>query len=313
MFLKMWKNGERVILAVHVDDCLATGSNQALVNEAKERVNGKYKMTDLGPCKWLLGIKIERDLENHTTSLSQHAYIESILARFNFDDVKPLSMPIDPNVPLTKAQSPLTLAEITKMRNVPYREAVGSLMYASMGTRPDVTFATSTVAQFLENPGMAHWEAVKRIFRYLKGTKEMRLVYGDEERDLQGWVDADGASQDHRRAISGYVFMVDGGAVSWSSKKQELVTLSTTEAEYVAQTHAAKEAVWLRRLFGELFPVINKPTDLHSDSQSAIALGNWRSLPCTDKAHQYSLPFYLLYNQGRKYQTYLLPNRSTNS
>jgi hypothetical protein len=184
VFLKTWKNGERVILAVHVDDCLATGSNQILVNEAKERVNGKYKMTDLGPCKWLLGIKIERDLKNHTTSLSQHAYIESILACFNFDDVKPLSTPIDPNVPLTKAQSPSTLAEIAKMRNVPYREAVGSLMYASMGTRPDVTFATSTVAQFLENPGVAHWEAVKRIFRYLKGTKEMRLVYGDEERDL---------------------------------------------------------------------------------------------------------------------------------
>ena len=91
-------------------------------------------------------------------------------------------------------------------------------MYASMGTRPDVTFATSTVAQFLENPGVAHWEAVKQIFQYLKGTKKMRLVYGDEERDLQGWVDADGASQDHRRAISGYVFMVDGGVVSWSSK-----------------------------------------------------------------------------------------------
>jgi hypothetical protein len=273
VFLKTWKNGERVILAIHVDDCLATGSNQVLVNEAKEGVNGKYKMTDLGPCKWLLGIKIIRDLKNHTTSLSQHAYIESILARFNFDHVKPLSTPIDPNIPLTMAQSPSTLAEIAKMRNIPYREAVGSLMYASMGTRPDITFATSTVAQFLENPGMAHWEAVKRIFRYLKGTKEMRLVYGDEERDLQGWVDADGASQDHSRAISGYVFMVDGGAVLWSSKKQELVTLSTTEAEYVAQTHAAKEAVWLCHLFGELFPVINKPTDLHSDSQSAIALG----------------------------------------
>jgi hypothetical protein len=97
-------------------------------------------------------------------------------------------------------------------------------------------------------------------------------VYGDEEKDLQGFVDADGASQDHRRAISGYVFMVDGGAVSWMSKKQEIVTLSTTEAEYVAATHAAKEAVWLRRLFGELFPPITNPTTLHGDNKSAIAL-----------------------------------------
>ena len=82
----------------------------------------------------------------------------------------------------------------------------------------------------------------------------MRLVYGDQEKHLQGWVDADGSSQDHRRAISGYVFMVDGGAMSWSSKKQEIVVLSTTEAEYVAATHAAKEAVWLHCLFGEIFP-----------------------------------------------------------
>src|SRR6266540_4409061 len=134
------------------------------------------------------------------------------------------------------------------MKNVPYREAVGSLMYTAMGTQPDVAFATSTVAQYMDNPGWEHWEAVKRIFRYLKGMKDMKLVYGDRKTNLEGFVNADGASQDHRRAISGYVFMVDGGAMSWSSKKQELVTLSTTEAEYVAAKHEAKEAVWLRQL-----------------------------------------------------------------
>ena len=164
VFVKTWSDGKRVILAIHVDDCMATGTNQALVNEAKRKVNEKYKMTDLGPCRWLLGIKIERDLENRTTSLSQHSYIDSILTRFNFDDVKPASTPMDPTTPLTKSQSPSTLGDIAKMKNVPYREAVGSLMYASMGTRPDITFAVSTVAQFLENPGATHWEAVKRIF-----------------------------------------------------------------------------------------------------------------------------------------------------
>ena len=93
--------------------------------------------------------------------------------------------------------------------------------------------------------------------------------------DLVGFADADGASQDHRRAISGYVFMVDGGAVSWSSKKQELVTLSTTEAEYVAATHAVKEALWLRRLISDLFPDgLSAPTTLYGDNQSAIALAH---------------------------------------
>jgi hypothetical protein len=147
-------------------------------------------------------------------------------------------------------------------------------MYAAMGTRLDIAFATSTMAQYCENPGWKHWEAVKRIFRYLLGMKKLELTYGGEKRGLVGYVDADGASQDHRRAISGYVFMVDGGAVSWSSKKQELVTLSTTEAEYVAQTHAAKEAIWLRRLLTELFDSIHTPTTLFSDSKSAIALAH---------------------------------------
>ena len=179
---------------------------------------------------------------------------------------------MDPSVPLSRSQSPTKIEDVAKMKSIPYREAVGSLMYAAMGTRPDIVFATSTVAQFSENPGWIHWEAVKRIFRYLLGTKKLELVYGGEKRGLVGYVDADGASQEHRRAISGYVFLIDGGAVSWSSKKQELVTLSTTEAEYVAATHAAKEAIWLRRLIGEVFKPIDGPTVLFSDSQSAIAL-----------------------------------------
>jgi hypothetical protein len=263
-----------VILAVHVDDGMVTGNNVSLIKKFKEDMNAKYKLTDLGPVNWLLGIKIGRDLVNKTISLSQLAYIEAIITRFNFDDLKACATPMDPSAPLSKSQSPIKLEDIAKMCNVPYREAVGSLMYAAMGTRPDIAFATSTVAQYSENPGWKHWEAVKRIFRYLMGTKNLQLTYGGDERGLVGYVDADGASQDHRRAISGYVFMVDGGAVSWSSKKQELVTLSTTEAEYVAATHAAKEAVWIRRLLTELFHSIDTPTTLFSDSQSAIALAH---------------------------------------
>ena len=267
------KMGENILIfAVHVDDCAVTGNSQDLINKFMEEMNGKYKLTDTGPASWLLGIKINRDFANKTLSLSQHAYIDAIITKYNFNDLKPLATPMDPATPLSKSQSPTKLEDVSKMKNVPYREAVGSLMYAAMGTRPDIAFATSTVAQFCENPGWMHWEAVKRIFRYLLGTKNLELVYGGERRGLEGYVDADGASQEHRRAISGYVFMVDGGAVSWSSKKQELVTLSTTEAEYVAQTHAAKEAVWLRRLLTELFGPLEGPTTLFSDSKSAIAL-----------------------------------------
>jgi hypothetical protein len=141
-----------------------------------------------------------------------------------------------------------------------------------VGTRPDIAFAVSTLAQFADNPGWVHWEGVKKIYRYLLGTKRLGLTYGTSATGLIGYTDADGASQVHRRAITGFAFLVDGGAILWGSRKQELVTLSTTEAEYVAATHAAKEALWLRRLIGEVFRPLDKPTTLYCDNQSAIAL-----------------------------------------
>jgi hypothetical protein len=261
-----------LILAIHVDDCMIVGSSITQIEKFKVEMNAKHKLTDLGPINWLLGIKITRDFAERTISLSQHSYIEAIITRFDFNDLKPSAMALDPNMPLSKSQSPTSIMDIARMKHVPYREAVGSLMYAAMATRPDIAFAVSTVSQFNDNPGWPHWEAVKHIYKYLNGTKNLVLVYGGEKRGLQGYVDADGASQDHRRAITGYVFMVDGGAVSWSSKKQELVTLSTAEAEYVAATHAAKEAMWMCKLIGEIFRPLTSPTTLFSDSKSAIAL-----------------------------------------
>ena len=163
------------------------------------------------------------------------------------------------------------------MWKIPYRKAVGALMYCAVATRPDIVFPTTLLSQFVENPGPLHWEAVKHIFRYLLGTKTLELVYGRTEGGLEGYTDADGATQEHRHAISGYAFLIDGGAVSWFSKKQEIVTLSTAEAEYVAATHAAKEAIWLKRFLSEVFQLINKQILLFCDSQSAIALTQDRS------------------------------------
>ena len=107
---------------------------------------------------------------------------------------------------------------------------------------------------------------------------DWKLTYGKVEKDLEGYADADGSMHEDRKAISGYAFMIDGGAVSWCTKKQEIISLSTTEAEYVAATHAAKEALWLRTMISELYGDIQGPTTLHSDNQSAIAL---------TKDHQY--------------------------
>lgn len=261
-----------ILIAIHVSDFLITGSAKLHIDSVRQQLNSAYRLTNNSPVHWLLGIKVTRDVGNRSIALSQHAYIDTILTRFNFTDLKPVSMPMDPNLPLLKSQSPESASEVARMRQVPYKEAIGSLMYAAMGTRPDIAFAVSTLAQFSQNPGNAHWEAVKRVFRYLLKTKDLSLLYGVKHQDLEGYVDADRVSQEHRRAITGYVFLVDGGAISWSSKKQELVTLSTTEAEYVVMTHAAKEVAWLCRLIGEILTLFESATTLRSVSQTAIAL-----------------------------------------
>ena len=143
---------------------------------------------------------------------------------------------MDVQAKLTSEQAPACAAEFAAMQDIPYREAVGTLNWAALATRPNISFTVSTVARFAPNPGPAHWEAVKRIFCYLAGTRDLWLSYGETWRALTGYTDADGSMAEDRRAISGYAFLVDSGAVSWSSKRQEIISLSTMESKYVAAT-----------------------------------------------------------------------------
>ena len=274
------KGATLIIVLVHVDDCTIAGTSITLILRFKIEIAKFVTITDLGELHWILGIEVKRVRENRQIHLSQRSYIESMLRRYGFDDIKPVSLPMETSIRLTSAQSPSTTQEIAHMRNIPYHEAVGSLMYASLGTRPDITYAVQTVSRFSKNPGPAHWEAVKRIFRYLKGTKELWLTCGGQQKELKGYADADGSMAEDRHAISGYAFLFYGGAVSWAAKRQEIVSLSTTESEYVAVTHASKEALWLRSLIMQLFDISLDPTPLFSDNQSAIAL---------TKDHQYHL------------------------
>ena len=142
--------------------------------------------------------------------MSQHAYIDSIIRHYNFNDLKPLSMPMDPAIRLTSDQSPANAAEHAIMCDKPYHKAVGALNWATLATRPDIAFAVGTVARFAANPGIAHWEAVKRIYRYLAGTHDLWLTYGETRRVLEGYADADGSMTEDRRAITGHAFLIDG-------------------------------------------------------------------------------------------------------
>ena len=179
---------------------------------------------------------------------------------------------MDPDHLLSKDQCPKTKEEFEDMRDVPYRRAIGLLMYASTGTRPDIAFPVSTLSQFMSNPGRPHWEALKRVFRYLNTTKDYKLTYGQTNDGLNVYSDSDWASQEHQHSISGHAAILNGGAIAWSSAKQHLVALSTAEAEYMAATNAMKTILWLRMFLGEIARPLYFPTQLFLDNQSAICL-----------------------------------------
>ena len=162
----------------------------------------------------------------------------------------------------------------SEMHQKPYSQLVGSLMYAAIGTRPDIAFATSTLAQFMSDPAPFHWEAAKRVLRYLKGTQDYSLTFGGEILDLIGYTDADWGSQSHRHSISGHVYLFSGGAISWSSRKQPIIALSSTEAEYIAASDAVRELLWLRSLISEITIPISHPITLLCDNQSAIQIAS---------------------------------------
>lgn len=144
-----------------------------------------------------------------------------------------------------------------------------------LGTRPDIAYAVSLVSRYSANPTPAHWNAVVRIFRYLRGTVHYELVYKGSLEDLTGYTDSDWAGDSTRRSTSGYLFNMGSGAISWSSKRQATVALSTCEAEYIGQTQATKEAIWLKKLLNQLLRPNDsdpKATVIFGDNQGAIAL-----------------------------------------
>ena len=267
-----------IIIIVHVDDCTIAASSLALIVAFRVELSKHIEITDLGELHWLLGIEVTCNREECSLALSQRSYLESIIHHFNFNDLKPVSLPMEPSMKLSSSQSPTTGADFAAMQHIPYHEAVGSLMYAALGTRPNISYAMTNISCFSSNPGMPHWDAVHHIYHYLLGMKDLRMTYGGIEKALVGYMDVDSSMDEDHKVISGYTVLIDGGAMSWSLKKQEIVSLSTTESEYVTATHATKEALWLRSLIAEVFSPVDGVITLFSDNQSTIVLA---------KDHQY--------------------------
>jgi hypothetical protein len=272
VFFQRFGDDDFIILLLYVDDMLIVGKNAERINQLKTELSKSFAMKDLGPAKQILGIRITRDRASKRLHMSQEQYIEKVLRRFNMDKAKVVSSPLTTNFKLTDRDCPSSKKEIEEMDRIPYASAVGSLMYAMVCTRPDIAYAVGVVSRFLSNPGEKHWEAVKWILRYLRGTSKLGITFGNGEPMLVGYTDSDMAgNKDNMKSTSGYLMTFAGGAVSWQSRLQKCVALSTTEAEYMAATEACKELLWLKRFMQELGFMQQRYVVL-CDNQSTIHL-----------------------------------------
>ncbi|CAK9827482.1 Retrovirus-related Pol polyprotein from transposon TNT 1-94 [Anthophora retusa] len=264
------KEGDKLtLIAVYVDDLILASNNTKKVRELTKKLSQCFEMKDLGQLHYCLGIEFEQEEETNTIRMSQRKYILDLLTRFKMEDCKPAITPMNTGLKLSKEMQPKTEEERKQMEKTPFRCLIGSIMYVATSTRPDIAYAVSALSQFNENFGEEHWKAAKRVLRYLKKTKDLTMTFKKRGECLTGFSDADwGASVDDRRSYTGYIFRYAGGAVSWSARKQRTVAMSSAEAEYMALSEAAKEAIYLRSFLAEIVGKINT-TNIFCDNQSA--------------------------------------------
>ncbi|KAJ9567272.1 LOW QUALITY PROTEIN: hypothetical protein OSB04_003238 [Centaurea solstitialis] len=249
-------------LVLYVDDILLIGNDVPTLQGVKAWLGKCFQMKDLGEAAYILGIKIYRNRSRRLIGLSQSTYIDKILKRFRMDESKKGFIPMQHGIVLSNVQCPRSSQDQDKMKSIPYASAIGSIMYAMLCTRPDVAYL---------NPGEAHWVAVKNILKYLRRTKEMFLVFGGSEDEISvtGYTNASfQTDRDDFRSQSGYVFTLNGGAISWKNSKQDTIADSTTEAEYIAESDATKEVVWLKNFISDLRVVTR---NIYSDNFGDVA------------------------------------------
>ena len=256
------------ILAVYVNDILLAGKSQQMIAQVKAELGKRFQLKDMGELHYFLGVSVKQNSETGEIWIGQPAYTQAVIKKFGLEHCKPVTTPVTPGMKLLKNTEQSEMVDATL-----YQSAVGSLLYLSGWTRPDIAFSVSNVARFCSSPTKEHWTAVKRIFRYLKGTHNYGLLYSRNDGTIIGYSDADWAGDmNDRKSTSGYLFMMSGAAVSWKSRKQTCVALSTTEAEYIALASTTQEATWMRQLLEDLHNRQIEPTVIHEDNQSAICI-----------------------------------------
>lgn len=257
-------NEIKVYLLLYVDDGLVISKDRSVLDRFIDDLKENFDIKISEP-KNFVGLEIERSKEH--IFIHQKKYIEKILTKFNMQNANGNSIPIDPHTNLEKNK-------IGTEEKIPYREAVGSLMYLAIVSRPDIMFAVSLVSRYLDCYDNTHWNVVKKILKYIKETKEFGLYYSKLKNNIvEGYSDSDYATDtDTRRSTSGYVFMKNGAAITWASQRQQSIALSTTEAEFMAACSATKEALWIKRLLCDISIYSQNTICLNVDNQSAISV-----------------------------------------
>ncbi|KAL0292269.1 UNVERIFIED_CONTAM: Retrovirus-related Pol polyprotein from transposon TNT 1-94 [Sesamum angustifolium] len=240
----------------------------------------KFEMKDMGEADVILGIKLIRSTDG--IAISQSHYVEKILEKFGYQNSRIAKTPYDSSIALFKNESGVSVAQLR------YSQIIGSLQYLTNGTRPDISFSVSKLARYTSCPDKTHWGALDRVLRYLKGTVSLAIHYGRFPAVLEGYSDASWiAKNSGSNGCSGYVFTLGGGAVSWKSAKQTLITRSTFEAELCALDTTGTEAEWLFGLLSQL-PIVSQPLPpiaVHCDSQTTIAKVRSRKYNQKTKRH----------------------------
>ncbi|UYV79484.1 hypothetical protein LAZ67_17002840 [Cordylochernes scorpioides] len=257
----------RIILSIYVDDIFAISENQAARNKCRELLNSSFEVKYLGPISHMLGVSFKKS-EDGSMTLSQSNYIEELLQRFRLRDAKGISTPMETNLDLSVRKNG------NSNERFPYRELIGGLSYLSQRTRPDIAYAVGILSRYCDNYTRKHWEAGKRVLRYLKSTKDFGITYRSTGKPLIAFSDASWASDIvDRKGVSGHLIFLAGAPIIWRSTKQTVTALSTMESEYIALSSAVKDITWVRNLMEQLkmSSLICGETKVFCDNQAAIS------------------------------------------
>jgi Reverse transcriptase (RNA-dependent DNA polymerase)/GAG-pre-integrase domain/gag-polypeptide of LTR copia-type len=256
------------------DDVFGASNNDEEIQKRKDEMAKIWDIKDVGETEYFLGMRVQQDLEKGIIRLTQRPYWQQVLSRYQLENVIPRNTPLPVGITLDNEMSPKTDSEKKEMKDKPYRSLLGSIMWGQLATRPDLSFSVSLLARFQSDPGLSHWSALIHVVGYIKNTIDYGLTYSREfDLSPNAYADADyGGCKETRRSTSGYVFTMAGGAVSWSSKRQATVALSTVEAEYVAMSRCAQQMVWMNSWLDEVKIEHTLPGLIRGDNRGAIAL-----------------------------------------